>query len=567
MSAPRIPVLIVGAGPVGLAAAYVLGRFGVRSIACEQHSSINPHPRAHVVNTRTMELLRNWGIATSVAADSLPREWLTRIIWTTTLAGEELGRLNLMEEPAERLAVRLTCSPEMTQSCAQDRVQRHLVDLVSQQGCCDLRWGTEVVDLADTEDGVQVTVSRGGETTAVLAEYVIGADGATSWVRRHRGIPMNGMPPLAQQINVCFDADLTDLIGDRGAVLYWTINSTARGAFVAMDGKRRWTYNFEYNPAQESVADFTPARCAAIVRDGLGTNDIPVEIQSVGGWTMCAETASRYRDGRVFLAGDAAHRFPPTGGIGMNTGIADADNLAWKLAAVVQKWSGTALLDSYQVERRPVAMSNTHYSVMNSIKMASTGIGPTAGVVVERLESPDAAIAAKQRADLGPAIEAQRSHFGALNQDLGYRYDMRRAAVVPDLTPLPESGDPAVDFVPLARPGSRLPHFWVKCSDRVISTLDLVGPHFLLITGRDGADHVKQLDRIADVPSVAYVLDRDIEATTPDMHAGLGITPRGCVLVRPDGHVAARLATGESGDIAELLPRVLTGHAPSVTVA
>ncbi len=557
MSTTRIPVLIVGAGPVGLAAGYVLGRFAVPSIVCEQHNGINPHPRAHVVNTRTMELLRNWGVATPVTADSLPREWLTRIIWTTTLAGEELGRLNLMDEPAEQLAARLTCSPEMTQSCAQDRVQQHLVDLVNQQGCCDLRWGARVIELADTEEGVQATVSQGGETTTVLAEYVIGADGATSWVRRQRGIHMNGMPPLAQQINVCFHADLTELVGGRGAVLYWTVNSAARGAFVAMDGKRRWTYNFEYNPAQESVADFTPARCVGIVREALGINDIPIDIQSVGGWTMCAETASRYRDGRVFLAGDAAHRFPPTGGIGMNTGIADADNLAWKLAAVVQNWAGPALLDSYQAERRPVAMSNTHYSVMNSIKMASTGIGPTAGGVVERLESPDPAIAAKQRADLGPAIQAQRSHFGALNQELGYRYDMPRAAVVPDLTEVPESADPAVDFVPLARPGSRLPHFWVKCPDRVISTLDLVGPHFLLITGRDGADHVKRLDLIAGVPSVAYVLDRDIQATTPDLHEGLGISSQGCVLVRPDGHVAVRLATAESGDIAELLGRVL----------
>lgn len=557
MSTMRVPVLIVGAGPVGLAAAYVLGRFGVRSVVCEQHGGINPHPRAHVVNTRTMELLRNWGVSRSVAADSLPQEWLTRVIWTTTLAGEELGRLDLMDVPAEQLAVRLTCSPEMTQSCAQDRVQRHLVDLVDQQGCGDLRWGTEVIDLADTDEGVAATVSTGGETTTVLADYVIGADGATSWVRRHRGIRMNGMPPLAQQINVCFHADLTDLVGARGAVLYWTVNSAVRGAFVAMDGKRRWTYNFEYNPAQQSVADFTPALCAGMVRDALGTNDIPIEIQSVGGWTMCAETASCYRDGRVFLAGDAAHRFPPTGGIGMNTGIADADNLAWKLAAVVQGWAGSALLDSYQAERRPVAMSNTHYSVMNSLKMASTGIGPNGAGVVERLESPDPVIAARQRADLGPAIEAQRSHFGALNQDLGYRYDMRCAAVVPDLTAVPESRDPEVDFVPTARPGSRLPHFWVQHSGRVISTLDLVGPHFLLITGRDGAEHAKRLDLAADVPSVAYVLDRDIEETASDLHAGLGITSQGCVLVRPDGHVAVRLATGGSGDIAELLPRVL----------
>lgn len=556
MSTSRTPVLIVGAGPVGLSAAFVLGRFGIDSVIVEQYTGINPHPRAHVVNARSMELFRNWGINDKVAADALPQEWLTRIIWTTTVAGEELGRINLLDAPVQQLVTRMNASPEMPQSCAQDRVQHRLVDLVRRQGRADLRYGTKLVDLVDTDDGVEATLDHGQDTTKVVADFVIAADGACSWVRQHRSIPMMGMPPLAQQVNICFHADLSDLVADRGAVLYWTINSEARGVFIAMDGKQRWTYNFEYNPALESVADYPAERCEGIIKKALGREDIPIDIQSVGGWTMCAETAVRYRDNRVFLAGDAAHRFPPTGGIGMNTGIADADNLAWKLAAVLQGWADPKLLDSYHAERRPVAVSNTQYSVMNSLKMAAAGIGPTAAAMVERLESGDPEIAAAQRAELGPAIQDQRAHFNALGQEFGYRYDRRGTAVVADGTDAPKTDNPAEDFTPIARPGSRLPHYWITQSGETISTLDLVGPHFLLIAGADGERHVKHLDRFADMPIRSVVIGRDIGIGDSDLHQALGISTSGCVLVRPDGHVGARIA-GDDDDVGVLLERIL----------
>ena len=543
----HVPVLIVGGGPVGLAAAHVLGSFGVASLVCEEHHDINPHPRAHVVNTRSMELFRAWGIADAVQAEALPMEWLTRIEWTTTLAGEHLGTLDLMAVPEEDLVARLTASPQMACSCAQDRVQAALLTAVRHQGLADVRYGTKVTGLDDCPDGVRATIESQGRTQTVTADYAIGADGATSWVRDHLGVRMNGMPPLAQQINVYFHADLSKLTEGRPAVLYWTINSAARGVFIAMDGRRRWTFNFEYNPAAESAADYTPERCRAIIAEAIGRDDIDIDIQRVGGWTMCAETATQYRKGHVFLAGDAAHRFPPTGGIGMNSGLADADNIAWKLAAVINGWAGTALLDTYHAERRPVAQSNTQYSVTNALKMASTGIGPTAIGVVERLESDDPAVAAEQRASMIESIEHQRAHFGALNQDLGYRYDKAGSAVVPDGTEPPVLRDAATHFVPTARPGSRLPHAWVVKGGALVSTLDLIGPHFLLITGRDGADHVRGLAGLASVPTSGVVLDIDVTAATDtDIHDLLGIGPDGWLLVRPDGHVAARAESVES---------------------
>lgn len=541
----HVPVLIVGGGPVGLAAARVLGSFGVRSLVCEEHDGIDPHPRAHVVNTRSMELFRAWGIADAVQAEALPMEWLTRIEWTTTLAGEHLGTLDLMAVPEEDLIARLTASPQMTCSCAQDRVQSTLLATVREQGTADVRYGTKVIGLDDSPDGVRATIESHGRVQTVTAAYAIGADGATSWVRNHLGIRMTGMPPLAQQINVYFHADLSELTDRRPAVLYWTINSAARGVFIAMDGHRRWTFNFEYNPAVESAADYPPGRCRAIIAKAIGRDDIDIDIQRVGGWSMCADAASQYRKGHVFLAGDAAHRFPPTGGFGMNTGLADADNIAWKLAAVINGWAGPALLDTYHAERRPVAQSNTQYSVTNALKMASTGIGPTAIGVVERLESGDPAVAVDQRASMVESIERQRAHFGALNQDLGYRYDTAGCAVVPDGTAPPVLRDAATHFVPTARPGSRLPHAWVIRDGAPVSTLDLVGPHVLLITGRNGADHLRGLAALANVPTSGVVLDTDISASDTDLHDVLGIGPDGWLLVRPDGHVAARSASAE----------------------
>lgn len=549
MTALRVPVLIVGGGPVGLAASFVLGRFGLRSMVCEQYDGINPHPRAHVVNTRSMELFRSWGIADDVLKDALPMDWLTRIEWTTTLGGEHLGTLDLTKSSQDDLSTRLTASPQMSISCAQDRVQVRLLELVRRQGKADVRYGAKVVELVDGADGVHASIEHDGGSEAVVAEYAIGADGATSWVREHLGIRMSGMPPLAQQINVYFHADLSELIADRPAVLYWTINSRARGVFIAMDGRRRWTFNFEYNPALESVADYPPERCRSIIAAALGRSDIDVEIQSIGGWTMCAETASTYRRGRVFLAGDAAHRFPPTGGIGMNTGLADADNVAWKLAAVLEGWAGPELLDTYQAERRPVALSNTQYSVTNALKMAATGIGPVGAEVAKRLESADPSVAATQRAALVEAIEDQRPHFGALNQDLGYRYDGKGSAVVSDGTPAPVLRDRATHFVATARPGSRLPHAWVRRDQAMVSTLDLVGPHLLLVAGRDGSHHVAALEAATDVPAVGVVLGVDITSPEGDLHELFGIDPSGWLLVRPDGHVAARRPSSRAGDL------------------
>ena len=544
------PVLIVGGGPVGLATAIVLGRHGVNSIVCEKHSGVNPHPRAHVVNTRSMELFRSWGIAEAVKGEAIDPMAMLNFVWKSSLAGEELGRVSMLDLPEADILRRMFASPEGAQSCAQDRVERFLIDAVLAQGMCDLRMNTEVVGVEPRPDGVSVSLESEGATAVVEADYVVAADGALSSVRSQLGIKMMGMPPIGEQINVYFHADLSPFEGDSSALLYWVVNSETRGVFIAMDGKERWTFNIEYNPAVESIEDYTPERCLDVLRSAIGA-EVDPRIISVGSWTMTSELARSYSAGRVFLAGDAAHRFPPTGGLGMNTGLADADNLAWKLAAVIKEWAPAGLLDSYQAERKPVAQTNAQHSVTNAITMAGTGIGPTGAEIAGRLESDDEATARAERERLTTEIAKQLPHFDALNLELGYRYE-RSPIITSDGTPTYLPADSARDFDPDAQPGARLPHVELDNEGSVVSSLDLVGPYFLVLAGPQGQAWAEAAAAIEDVPMRSVLIGETVTDPNGVFAAGMGIEASGCLLVRPDGHVAFRSARTSGAETAEI---------------
>ncbi|MFJ1616894.1 FAD-dependent monooxygenase [Streptomyces sp. NPDC088249] len=422
------PVVIVGAGPVGLATALVLGRHGVRSVIFEQYGGINPHPRAHVVNTRSMELFRTWGIADAVRADAVDPAWAGTILWKQTLAGEPLGRIDVGEGPEDQLLRRLHASAEQLTSCAQDRVQQHLLDAVLTQGMADVRYSTTVVEVTDHGNLVDVTVEGVGGRQVLRTCYAVAADGATGGMRDRLGIATDGSPVLGHQLNIYFHADLSPWTRQDPALLIWLINSASPGLLIGMDGIRRWTFQRSFDPAVESPQDYPPERCARIVRDAVGAGELDVDIRSVGSWTMTARTAETYRSGRVFLVGDAAHQFPPTGGLGMNSGLADADNLGWKLAAVLGGYASDTLLDSYERERRPVAVDNARHSMANAVRMAGVGTGPETDGIAALLASPDPVVAAAERRRIAAAIPAQRPHFDALNQEIGYVYGAARHA-------------------------------------------------------------------------------------------------------------------------------------------
>ncbi|MCB0972403.1 MAG: FAD-dependent monooxygenase, partial [Acidimicrobiales bacterium] len=374
----QIPVLIIGGGPTGLAASIELSRHGVRSVLAERHPTTTDHPRAHVVGTRTMELFRQWGIADAVIGEALPIDQAGGIAWVTSLAGERLGRIDLAGDP-ERLAARLDASPIFTVSCAQDRIEPLLAERARSLGegvGSELAFSTRATVVDDGPDGATVRLDGPDGTEIVRARYVVAADGASSPTRAQLGIEMAGHGTLGHHINTYLTADLSPWVGERGAVLHWVVDREVSGVFIALDGKERWLFNCSYDPAVESADTYTPERCASIVRRAVGDPSVALEVRSIRPWAMDADVAVRYREGSVLLAGDAAHTFPPTGGLGMNTGIQDAHNLAWKLAWVLEGRAGADLVDTYEAERRPVALANTDYSVVNAIGASSTGIGP-----------------------------------------------------------------------------------------------------------------------------------------------------------------------------------------------
>ncbi len=456
MPEPTTPVLIVGSGPAGLTAAVLLADLGVGAVLVERNPSTTDHPRAHVVNTRSMEIFRRIGIAEAVLAAGIPPEAYARVLWKRTVTGDELGALELAPE---RGVVRAAVSPTRIASCAQDAVESLLRAAAERRGA-DLRYGTELLGYEQDDDGVVATLGREGKETRLRARYVIAADGASSPTRRLLGIEMRGIPPIATLVGIYFHADLEPWLRARPALLYFVMNGRAPGIVIALDGRRRWILH-----GLAAEAELSVEAAAETVRTAVGVEDLPIEVKSIRPWTMTAEVAERFRAGRIFLAGDAAHRFPPTGGFGLNTGVQDVHNLAWKLALVLAGRAPATLLDTYESERRPVAQSNTDWSVRNFLE-AGTAVGPGNFMATLRIEAggPDVP---EVLAQLQRDIDGERDHFDALGQDLGFAYEA--GALSPDGTDLPAVADRAADYAPNARPGSRAPHVWLRRGEERIS--------------------------------------------------------------------------------------------------
>lgn len=521
MSAPPspVPVLIVGGGPTGLAASICLSRFGVDHVLVERHGSTAVHPQAHVVNTRTMELLRSWGVADAVEADSLPLDqYGVRLV--TAVCGDELANLGpdahildpteRAEREAEEAAARRghgRPSPCRTISCAQDRVELHLLAAARRSAHADIRFDTTATAVRDLGNVVEVDLapsSLDGPSTTLAARWVVAADGARSGVRQALGVAMEGDSDMGALLNLYVECpSLVERVRDRPSLLYFLAGTDLVGAVINMDGRGRWVVNLAWDPARESLADYPIARCERLARQAFGVgDDVELMVRSVLPWRMTALVADRYRVGRVLLAGDAAHAFPPTGGFGMNSGVQDAHNLAWKLAGAVQGWAAETLVDSYERERRPVACFNRDQSVRNA------------------------------------RGEGGADHFLHLGQDLGFRY-LDSPAVVPDGAEPPpfEVGT----YHPSCVPGVRAPHVWLD--DRGdTSTLDLFGDRFVLVAPATGAGRRWASVTAGDVPLAAVAIGPGGDHQDPggDWARLAGTGDEGALLVRPDGHVGWR---------------------------
>jgi 2-polyprenyl-6-methoxyphenol hydroxylase-like FAD-dependent oxidoreductase len=483
-----------------------------------------------------MEIFREWGVVEPVKAltAGMPNE--VTIAWMTRLTGIEIGQL-VLGETEEASRVFDEQSPEGMSTVGQHMFEPVLAKIAGDLDSVTIKLDCEVVDLTldETSATVAYTDQTGARSTAV-AQYVIGADGMRSVARRTLGIGEHGEASLGTAINVQFDADLDPLLGGRRSPIIWIINPDTQGAFIR-DSPTRWRYNFEIPP--DADADLvTHDRCEKEVADAIGAV-VPLTIHHVWSWGHDQAVTDRWREGRVFLAGDAAHHFPPHGGFGMNSGIQDVHNLVWKLTAKLRWGAGDGLLDSYEVERLPVAEFNAEKMMENTRQMEKTGFLTQDKSLLSLIET-DAG--EHVRRAIAEGIPAQRDQLASHGQQFGYQY--ASAAMVPDGTELVVSG--VAEYRPTARPGARAPHSWVRFHGERISTIDLYDGGFVLLTGPDNAGWVTAATHVRAelaVPVKVFGLGTDlapVDEPIDDLLKRYGVDPAGAFLIRPDGFVGFR---------------------------
>jgi putative polyketide hydroxylase len=519
-----IPVLISGGGPVGLSASLLLSRHGVRSLLVERHPSTALTPKARGINARTMEIFRQCGIDAAVREAGLAEGRLGLIVWTETLAGKEIER----RVPGRATPKNMAVTPVKNCLCAQDDLEPVIRRFAEAAGPGTLRFNTELTSFSQRPGAVTglLTDRATGEETPFTARYLIAAEGAQSRVRRALAVKMIGEENVYDSVNILFHADLTQWVAHRPAALYFVEQEDLRATFLTINGRDRWGFLI-HGPKQYGwqPRDFTPEFCSELIRKAVGVEDLDVSVLGVNPWQASAIVSDRYRVGDVFLAGDAAHEMPPTGGFGLNTGVQDVHNLAWKIAAVLFGKADDKLLDSYHAERQPFGQIITQNSLANALSMGRTARQSN---VLPRREF----------------LNEQGLIFGACYQS---------TAVVPDDTPPGAVDDPVTEYVPSARPGSRAPHVHLKRGDEQISTIDLFGPHFVLLAGRDGDTWRRAAQGLGTSwpPLVAFTVGKDGDLSDPDgdWHDAYGVDPDGAVLVRPDGHVAWRSRSGASNPL------------------
>ena len=535
----QVPVLIVGGGVVGLTASLFLAGHGIRPLLVERHPGTSIHPRARGVNGRTMELLRELGLEADVRAlsDKIAASvgiYTGRTLVEVLAARGEGGWLmrRIRRRGVRGQATRK--SPTGPCRCTQDDLEPLLLDTARARGV-DARLATELVDFTQDEDGVTATIldRETGARRSVRAGYLLAADGARSPVREKLGARTSGSGVLTHQLNLYFRADLSALVRGREFSMCLLETASARCLLVSINNTDLWVMHVSYDPARgERPEDFPPARCVELVRAAIGIPELAVEIKGVLPWQSAVRVADRYQHGRVFLLGDAAHIMPPWGGFGANTGIQDAHNLAWKIAAVLRGQASPALLATYDTERQPVA---------RTVAALSGRMNDEQGLM-------------KAHAGLGTLhmLWAMRRVFPYLT--MGYGYASSAIVLEPGTPPGPDARDLR------GRPGTRAPHVWLVREGRRISTLDLCGRGFVLLAGRDAGAFCRAARAISGQSGVridAFRMGADVQDAEARWASAYGVRGSGAVLVRPDGIVAWRARAASAADPEVTLRRVL----------
>lgn len=578
MSSPlETDVLIVGAGPAGMVAALCLAELGVESVVVERYAQVNPHPKAHELNARSIEILEELGVSLEeLETEAAPAADGSRILFCRTIT-EEFGRIDLLEE--ERCAAKYRQHVRsqrpylnLSQTELERIVRRHVEEHPRIRLLLEHQWESHTEGDAHVQSVVRPLRESEG-AFEVRSRYLIGSDGAGSRVRTACDIEMVGPEKIQDFVNAYFEIGLRDYV-PTPAKLYWIFHPAAPGAFIAHHVDKRWTYNVPVREPYETFEDFTEEVLRQRIQIGLGTDEHDIEIKSISHWRMTVQVASAYRRGRVFLVGDSAHRFPPTGGLGMNTGIADAHNLCWKLAAVLNDTASEPLLDTYEAERKPVAERNADESRKNFDRifevLEAFGVPRNAPDVVARitanplikrmpsfvqrlllrvLQLPAHLMfdrfwrSERVRDRVRSSIAEQVGHFDRIGLDIGYVYG--RGAVAAENDASTQRDQRVTEYEPTTTPGARFPHVPLNGVSNGRSSHDLLRyDRYTLLVGAAGAEWKTALQGLRGgvrTPVEPISLDEvDVGPGSGRLETVCEIDEDGALLVRPDGHVAWR---------------------------
>ncbi|GAB3310430.1 phenol 2-monooxygenase [Epidermidibacterium keratini] len=584
-------VLIVGSGPAGAAAALCLSTLGVANIMVTKYRWTANTPRAHITNQRSMEVFRDLGIEQQVLDDATPHELVGDTVFCTSIAGEEIGRIRTWGTRPDREGDYQLASPCLTVDIPQTFLEPILVRNATERGT-QARFSTEYLSHVQDADGVTVTVfdRLTGHEYRIRAKYLIGADGARSKVAQELDLPFEGEMDIAGSMNITFKADISALVDHRPSVLYWVIQPGSNVGGIGTGLVRmvrpwdEWliVWGYDINDAPPQLDD---EMATGIIRELLGMPDLEPEIQGYSLWGVNEMYATAMSKGRVFIAGDAAHRHPPSNGLGSNTSVQDSYNLAWKIAAVLAGYADPSLLESYSAERSPVAKrivtrANKSAREFGDLfeALGVVGLdGEEMAAAIEERKANTAAGAAK-RAALVEAMETKNYEFNAHGVELGQFYES--SAVISDGTRPEPTADEDLYHAMSTCPGAHLPHAWVGDSVDRHALMDLAPyDRWTLLTGVAGEAWAEAADAVTSefgLPLQTVVIGpgREVTDLYYDWAKLRDVAESGAILVRPDKYVAWRAdvlpddpAGALSAAVAQLLGRASAPAAPSASAA
>jgi 2,4-dichlorophenol 6-monooxygenase len=568
-------VLVVGSGPAGSSAAALLAMYGVKTLLITKFNWTCRTPRAHITNQRTMEVLRDLGVEQQVMAEAAPQHIMGNNVFCASLAGEELGRLATWGTHPSRQADYDLASPGRMCDMPQNLMEPILIGRAGLNGA-SIMFNWEYLSLEQDKDGVTVEARDhiSGLTHTIRAKYVLGADGGRSKVASDIGLPMEGKMGVAGSINIVFEADLSRYVAHRPSVLYWVLQPGSDVGGIGLGLVRmvrpwnEWliVWGYDINQPPPNVTD---EMATEIAHNLIGDHSIPIKIKSTSVWTVNNMYAKENTRGRVFCLGDAVHRHPPSNGLGSNTSIQDAYNLAWKIAYVLKGHAAPSLLESYDTERSPIAkqiVGRANQSIaefgpiFDAFGLLSTKDPDQMKKNIESLKD-DTDVAQDRRKALRKAIAFKSYEFNCHGVEMNQRYASQ--AVVSDGTAEPAyTRDKELYYHATSWPGARLPHVWLNKGQEKVSSLDLTGKGtFTVLTGIGGdawIDAAKSIAKETGLPIATYAIGPgcDLEDIFGDWAVAREIEEAGCILVRPDMHVGFRHKT-KSKDAKTLLSAAL----------